>query len=284
MLEQLKEECSGDLRTQTEDNIVAARNASAELTKLCAELFQTTPITWMSYSFLTRHREFVTISTQHEVTEFYLNDHCYQAEYGDVHYDDLNSGNFFTNANEPVERDLRRELMTKFGLADFLKVVDKNYNYCDIFQFAAQVGQKQMANFYLNNIAFLHQFISSIKEPLGNIMHTHHLPRVVIPSYEATSNMQYEPAATASVVTQPVLTELGLNSGGMAESVNHNLSMLSERELECFKYIIRGLTSKEIAKEISISHRTVENYCERIKAKLNCRSKHEILIKYANVV
>lgn len=48
------------------------------------------------------------------------------------------------------------------------------------------------------------------------------------------------------------------------------------RELDVFKYIIFGLTSKQIAKRLGLSFRTIEDYVEKIKIKLGCTSKSQI--------
>jgi DNA-binding CsgD family transcriptional regulator len=41
----------------------------------------------------------------------------------------------------------------------------------------------------------------------------------------------------------------------------------SKRELECFSFLAKGQTAKEIAQHLNISHRTVERYMLNIKAK-----------------
>lgn len=64
----------------------------------------------------------------------------------------------------------------------------------------------------------------------------------------------------------------------MIEDGNQNIKF-SRREEEVISYLIYGLTSKQIARKINISHRTVESYLDKIKNKLNCRSKYEVIIK-----
>ena len=51
---------------------------------------------------------------------------------------------------------------------------------------------------------------------------------------------------------------------------------LSKREAECALYLIKGLKSKEISKEMSITPKTVDNYIENIKDKLGCKNRSEI--------
>lgn len=63
---------------------------------------------------------------------------------------------------------------------------------------------------------------------------------------------------------------------------NKNKKNLSIRELEIIKLISDGLSYKEIATELFISHRTVETHKNNIIEKLELRNTNE-LIKYAIV-
>jgi DNA-binding CsgD family transcriptional regulator len=54
---------------------------------------------------------------------------------------------------------------------------------------------------------------------------------------------------------------------------------LSTRESECLFFLIRGKTAKEIAQILKISFRTVEKHLERLKYKMNCFSRSEIIEK-----
>ena len=51
---------------------------------------------------------------------------------------------------------------------------------------------------------------------------------------------------------------------------------LSEKEQETLFYYMRGLTAKEIANEMNVSHRTIESYISDIMDKYNCNSKIEL--------
>jgi DNA-binding CsgD family transcriptional regulator len=47
--------------------------------------------------------------------------------------------------------------------------------------------------------------------------------------------------------------------------------------MDCLYHLVLGMTTKEIAKELSLSHRTVEHYLENTRAKLNCSSRNELV-------
>jgi len=53
---------------------------------------------------------------------------------------------------------------------------------------------------------------------------------------------------------------------------------LSAREIECLRWIAKGLTAKAIAEELNLSKRTVESYIEGAKSKLGCLNKTELIV------
>jgi len=56
-----------------------------------------------------------------------------------------------------------------------------------------------------------------------------------------------------------------------------DVSLLSDRELEVFRLLAAGRETSEIAKDLSVSLKTVQSYCARIKDKLNLRNATELL-------
>jgi DNA-binding NarL/FixJ family response regulator len=55
------------------------------------------------------------------------------------------------------------------------------------------------------------------------------------------------------------------------------LERLSDRELEVFQYLGQGRETREIAKAMNISIKTVQAFCARIKDKLQLANAHELL-------
>ncbi len=59
-----------------------------------------------------------------------------------------------------------------------------------------------------------------------------------------------------------------------------NHSKLTDREMDCLFYLLRGCTGKQIAKQLNLSPRTVETHINNIKLRLGCENKSDI-IEYA---
>ena len=52
---------------------------------------------------------------------------------------------------------------------------------------------------------------------------------------------------------------------------------LSDRELEVFQLLGRGLNSRQISEQMNVSFKTVQAYCARIKEKLNLANINELI-------
>jgi DNA-binding CsgD family transcriptional regulator len=80
-----------------------------------------------------------------------------------------------------------------------------------------------------------------------------------------------------------ISTDITSKKFKLASELPYNLCVkeyknyFTPRELDVFNYILLGLTSKKIAKRLDISFRTVEDYIDKIKIKLDCDSKSEVI-------
>ena len=55
-------------------------------------------------------------------------------------------------------------------------------------------------------------------------------------------------------------------------------AVLSEREKELLRYLLRGMSNQEIAKEMALAEQTVRNYISRLYNKLGVRSRTEAVL------
>jgi DNA-binding NarL/FixJ family response regulator len=76
----------------------------------------------------------------------------------------------------------------------------------------------------------------------------------------------------------PRLADRVLNRalGGTEVRQTSALDSLTDRELEVFAMIGRGLTTRQIAEKLYLSHKTIESYRENIKSKLRLRNAAEL--------
>jgi len=64
---------------------------------------------------------------------------------------------------------------------------------------------------------------------------------------------------------------------GKAENTRSPMEVLSNRELEVFQLIGQGFVTRQIARELNVSIKTVESYRANIKEKLNLKNATELL-------
>lgn len=55
------------------------------------------------------------------------------------------------------------------------------------------------------------------------------------------------------------------------------VEILSDRELEVFQFLGRGLSPRQISEQMNVSFKTVHGYCARIKDKLNLANINELI-------
>ena len=65
--------------------------------------------------------------------------------------------------------------------------------------------------------------------------------------------------------------------GGSAEPAFSPLELLSNRELDVFRLLGKGMPTRDIAQEMHLSVKTVETYYDRIKVRLSLRSVREVV-------
>ena len=88
----------------------------------------------------------------------------------------------------------------------------------------------------------------------------------------------YRDQALLDSVNRALELDLGARQSGPGEGdLNRGLSLLTQREREVFDNLLKGGTSKEIARELDVSHRTIEAHRQNLLRKLGLSSVKELL-------
>ena len=67
-------------------------------------------------------------------------------------------------------------------------------------------------------------------------------------------------------------------ASGARGGQNSSNGRLSPRQLEVARLVARGLTDREIARQLGISHRTVDSHLRQASAKLGCSSRTAVAV------
>ncbi len=68
-------------------------------------------------------------------------------------------------------------------------------------------------------------------------------------------------------------------SGSSLNASTSDMDILSDRELDVFRLIGQGYTTRQIADQLHLSIKTIETYRTRVKEKLNLQNTNELLMK-----
>lgn len=75
---------------------------------------------------------------------------------------------------------------------------------------------------------------------------------------------------------------LQIARGGTDQVEQSPIERLSDRELQVFRLIGQGLSTKQVAENLHLSPKTVENYRENVKSKLGLKDANE-LVRHATI-
>lgn len=141
-----------------------------------------------------------------------------------------------------------------FGLSNFIDLIERHNGYFDISCFASDIYNTDILNYYLNNIDALEKFSLLFDEQAANLINQSKINKLTLPN-----------------------SMLSTFSG--IKTKNTVNPILSKQQTECLRWLIKGMTAKQIAKSMNLSPRTIESYIENIKCKFNCTSRIDLIVK-----
>jgi DNA-binding CsgD family transcriptional regulator len=123
------------------------------------------------------------------------------------------------------------------------------------------------------------QFYHTLSTPHGEKLYVQSFK---VPLFDA-NNMIVGICGVNSVLDSEHLEDVWspLNEAGVPKKDLHaaRKSLLTYRQIECLKYLVQGMTLKQIGNVLCLSPKTIEHYLEIVKNKLNCHTRAELIVK-----
>lgn len=247
-----------------------------EVTQICRPLFDNTAISYFEYARYFKDGRFFELNTNADITLRYVNEKCYPdaAEIG------LNTTPFiFMTQALPLPRATRgveekyRNNIKIFEAENVRHRVYSNFSekdYFDVCGFGTNIEDSLAVELFCNNFDFLDRFrryfiIEADKLIQEQTLHCIQLPitrpEIVIDEQQILNDRKLT-----------TIQDVPLKQSCIISGVK-----LSPREYSTLEHLAHGKSAKEIARELSISEKTVRTYIERLKQKLNCYSKSQII-------
>lgn len=156
-------------------------------------------------------------------------------------------------------------------------------NYVDVGHFASTRNNTKALDFYINNLSLLREYLFQFTQRFQNEINLFRDSYDLSLLRETVSENKIVPP-----VNEKLFSAKNTNFQIRERNMKKNLPkiplyfgsskiFLSLRETQCIFYLARGKTSKEVAKSLDISPRTVETYLNSIRLKTGIQSKSTLL-------
>lgn len=171
-----------------------------------------------------------------------------------------------------LEKDKIYKALFEYNIWNGISIYKKFEHFIEAFAFATTKENTSILNFYIENMEMIEHFILYFREQISSIIRKID-PHILIP-FEISPLISEKKTISGigSFFESTPLNRVTLNINGFDCS-------LSRREMECLIPTIKGKTSKEIARMLSLSPRSVEKYIDNIKMKLHCDSRGQMMEK-----
>lgn len=251
---------------------VSYKNQS-KLKRLVEPFFRSTGIEGFWYWTITEDGNFTHITTQPNMSEFF---YCEELFKGHPHFrtpKHIPSSFLLPDKMSDIEYEKTQGVMNdKFTLDQLFLVVNSDSKNLSGYGFGTYVGRPDLTNFYLNNLFLFRKFINYFHEECSDMVRKAEDKAVNIAT--AVGDSFYKPTTLFADISLKNENKLFLSTKHQLQL--EALSMLSKREKECIKWLLRGRSASQIGKIIHLSPRTVEFYLVNIKNKLFCDTKQEL--------
>lgn len=204
-----------------------------ELLKPICKSVNIAPITFTRYY---PNRERFLICNNVEWAESYYANKMYQYGLFDIDSRKLESNYHMWDHLAYDPHGLYEHAKKTLSLAHGLTIIKQHGEFCDGFVFATTPGNSLINNFYLNQKELFTQYVNNFYS-------------VFAPTFEELSD---------HTVFVPMQTD----------QTSTSIKTLSPRQQDCALLLSDGLTSKEIAKKLKLSPRTVEEHIDILKQNL----------------
>jgi DNA-binding CsgD family transcriptional regulator len=162
----------------------------------------------------------------------------------------------------------------KFNINFNLNIISKTSEGLEAFGFGSRYNDPKSDERVINQLPLLKVFIKTFKENYKNLF-------LLLEENQVDISSKFGPRFYES---NKEIFSIGSREDFLHGMGYGGLLSLTRREKEILKLVAEGYPASYIAEELSLSPRTVENYIARIKDKLLCNSKIELIQKAKDAI
>lgn len=240
-----------------------------KIKKACAPLFKFLNLNEFWYYKIWESGEKVYFGSNPEWSEYYVSNHYNFHSPVNCHPKFYRSGSFtFTTVKSLAEAQPLPEAKRRFNIHPNLLIISKIEEGIEGFGFSSPSAETRQVELLLSEQPLLKLFFKKFRQENGSLFaeleeNKIDLKKIIGSKFLANRFLLDSDRAQRIAL----LKSLGLS----------NFASLTDREIDVCKRLMRGFSAGQIAIQIHASKRTVEHRIERIKEKLNCYSKSELI-------
>lgn len=223
--------------------------------------FRQSPITYIQYlkvhhdgamSILTNRPDWIQAAMKRKERKVYS---CANREFLDK-----NSYWFLWDYNLP---DAPLGLAREYDISNGICFVERYQDHYYLTAYATPTCCHDALTFYLNNLTELKKFSQYWRDSNSQILSLLDKNKIALSLKDQDPNKD---------------TLLISKSSRIPVFFNRMRSYITPQEYECIKRLPSGKTSKDIARDLNISHRTVEGYFNRVMMRVGCENRKELIL------
>ncbi len=165
-----------------------------------------------------------------------------------------------------VSNDFIISALHSFNIWNGITIYYRENDFVESFAFAGDISDTQIPNFIINNTKFVEEFILYIRSKAQRILTP--LDEDVLGHFKEIKDLTCQE------------NNLKLNAPSLEQDLyfmkENKVKKFTNKESKCISGLAKGLTYKCIAKELSISEKTVETHINNIRSKIGHYSKSDL--------
>lgn len=246
--------------------------ATPAIIQITRPLFEFLPINYFRFYRLYRDGSYIRLSTNAEWTYHYMmKKYALSASPHNI-FDAGESGFSLFDLSEKSQliSEPLIDAREYFGLAHGFSMQEVYDGYTDIYDLTSFPEEERINELYLQYLSSIKKFTKYFKLVAQEIIKKAEVDKFMLPIL-GNSSLNYPLKEKKKEFDKKIdLISLIASNG-------KNDICFTERETECLQGMIKGKTSKMLARDLGLSVRTIEYYMNTIKIKMGCSYKVDIL-------
>lgn len=253
-----------------------AYTTAQDLNEFCQPLKTYFGITYFSYRRLFNDGSIFDLGTNPAAYQYYFDAKVYEYNSFEYHPNSYQDGFILLSQIASLNK-LNKTLKDRFNIDYIICLIIKAKDAVEFFFFATKADNHKILQFYLNDKDTLVSFANYFKQKASSILAKGEEYKIFIPSMLSARNI--DPILNFKNEHTNKKFKYEMEKKLFLPKKEPGKLKLSQREIDCAKLLMQGMSGREISEKLAISQRTVETHLIHLKDKLSCRKKSELVSK-----